>query len=174
MPAINSTVRESVQGFLNKRSVDHSVVCWPRLGVTPASSSSHFSIGVTSTATVGPKLAVRSLRFQLGAAPISITATSSASFFSSATAYPRLRRSDAAQIHLVFMVRFQSSGSKSSQQLRLGNRDWRHLGVGSEHGGATWSWAADPQPVFGTLRYQRNRIPPNTDLESDVYPSTSW
>src|SRR6516225_6951885 len=108
MPAMNSTVRERVQGFLNKRSLAHSVVWCPKLGVTPASSSSQFSIGETSTATVGPKLEVRSFKFRLGAAPISITATSSTSFFSCADAYPTKTKTDIVQTHLVaFIVRFQ-------------------------------------------------------------------
>ncbi len=53
---MNSNFSETVQGFLNKRPVSHSVECRPKSGVTPASSSSQFSIGVTSTAISGPKL----------------------------------------------------------------------------------------------------------------------
>lgn len=55
-PNINSTLFESVHGFLNKRSVPHSVEWRVNSEVMPASSSSHLSIGVTSTAIVGPKL----------------------------------------------------------------------------------------------------------------------
>src|ERR1017187_102546 len=114
---MNSTVRESVQGFLNKRSVAHSVAWCAKLGVTPASSSSQFSIGETSTATVGPTLQVCCFRFQLGAAPISITATSSAVFVSSADACPRQTKSDAAQTHFVaFMVRLQFIQSSYTQE----------------------------------------------------------
>src|SRR5580700_6277016 len=68
---MNSTFFERVQGFLNRRSVFHSVECLLKSGVTPASSSSHFSIGVTSTATLGPKLDPPSLIFQLAAPPSS-------------------------------------------------------------------------------------------------------
>src|SRR5580693_7828324 len=76
-PIIKSTLFDSVQGFLNSRSTSHSVVCLLKSGVTPASSSSHFSIGVTSTATVGPKAEPPSLTFQLAAPPNSTMAAGS-------------------------------------------------------------------------------------------------
>src|SRR5215469_1629932 len=101
---MNSTVRERVQGFLNKRSVPHSVVLCPKLGVTPASSSSQFSIGVSSTAAVGPKLEVWSPRLRLGAAPISNTATCSTSFFSCADANPRQTKNDVDQTHFAALI----------------------------------------------------------------------
>src|ERR1035438_8479647 len=74
---MNSAFLESVQGFLNSRSVSHSVERWAKVGVTPLSSSSQFSIGVTSTATVGPMLDPPSFRFQPGATPSSTTAAGS-------------------------------------------------------------------------------------------------
>src|SRR5580658_8653876 len=78
MPTMSSTFFESVQGFLNRRSVSHSVECRVKSGVTPASSSSHFSIGVTSAATLGPKLDPP-LTFQLAAPPSSTMAMGSLS-----------------------------------------------------------------------------------------------
>src|ERR1700676_4898104 len=74
---MNSALRERVHGFLNSRSVSHSVECDRNSAVTPASSSSQFSMGVTSTATEGPKLDPPSLRLQLPAPPSSITAAGS-------------------------------------------------------------------------------------------------
>src|SRR5579884_902332 len=100
MPAINSTVLERVQGFLNRRSLPHSVVCPPKVGVTPASISSQCSTGVISMATVGPALDDQSRRFQLPAAPISRTAISSAFSFSAADTQPKQRKSDVAQTQL--------------------------------------------------------------------------
>lgn len=58
---MNSTLFESVHGFLNKKSAFHSVEWRVNSEVMPPSSSSHFSIGVISTATVGPKLDTPSL-----------------------------------------------------------------------------------------------------------------
>lgn len=74
---MTSFVSDSVQGFLNRTSTLHSVECRRKNGVTPASSSNHFSIGVTSTATVGPKLDWLSVRLRLAAPPISSTAAGS-------------------------------------------------------------------------------------------------
>ena len=76
-PNINSVFLERVQGFLNSRSVLHSVEWRGKSGVTPASSSSQFSMGVTSTATEGPKLAAKSLKLQAAAPPSSRTAADS-------------------------------------------------------------------------------------------------
>lgn len=76
-PSINSTLRESVHGFLNRRSVSHSVEWRRKSGVTPASISSQFSIGVNSTAKDGPKLDEPSWVFQLAAPPNSTTAAGS-------------------------------------------------------------------------------------------------
>src|SRR5579864_8744959 len=73
---MNSTFFESVQGFLNRRSTSHSVEWRLKIGVTPASSSSHFSMGVTSTATVGATFDPPEVIFQPAAAPSSTTATS--------------------------------------------------------------------------------------------------
>src|SRR5690349_1261319 len=76
-PIMNSTVFDSVHGFLNSKSTLHSVECRAKSGVTPASSSSRFSMGVTSTAAVGPKLRDASLTFQAAAPPSSTTAAGS-------------------------------------------------------------------------------------------------
>src|SRR5580692_3134979 len=99
---MNSAFRERVQGFLNSRSVPHSVECAENRGVTPASSSSQFSIGVTSTAAVGPKLDPPSLTFQLAAPPSS---TIAAGFFSPdcAKAFPKERHKHAINTHLVLL-----------------------------------------------------------------------
>src|ERR1019366_4130929 len=75
---MNSTFFERVHGFLNRRSVSHSVECLRKSGVPPASSSSQFSMGVTSTAAVGPKLDPP-LRFQAAEPPSSSTAAASRS-----------------------------------------------------------------------------------------------
>ncbi len=70
-PAMNSTVLDRVQGFLNRKSVSHSVwPCW-NSGPVPASSSSQFSTGVTSTAADGPKPAPPPFRLYSAVAPIS-------------------------------------------------------------------------------------------------------
>src|SRR5580693_1420032 len=68
---MNSTFLVRVHGFLNRRSVSHSVELCAKAAVVPNSSSSQFSIGVISTAAVGPALQAVSLKFQLGAPPIS-------------------------------------------------------------------------------------------------------
>src|SRR6516162_11487087 len=73
---MNSILGERVQGFLKRRPMLHSVEWRLNSGVTPTSSSSHFSIGVTSTATVGPKLELPSERLRSAAPPSSTTATS--------------------------------------------------------------------------------------------------
>src|SRR5580700_9423883 len=99
MPAMNSAFFDSVQGFLNRRSVSHSVECRLKSGVTPASSSSHFSIGVTSTATVGPKLAPAPVTLWEAAPPTSTTAASSCSS-DCAKAFPKKHR-DAINTNLV-------------------------------------------------------------------------
>lgn len=54
MPNMNSIFLEISHGFLNKRSASHSVECRANSGVSPASTSSHFLMGVTSIATDGP------------------------------------------------------------------------------------------------------------------------
>src|ERR1700721_3015045 len=74
---MNSALREMVQGFLNSRSVSHSVELRVKKGETPASSSSQFSIGVVSTAKFGANVAAPPVTFQLVAAPISRMATGS-------------------------------------------------------------------------------------------------
>src|SRR5579871_2224498 len=74
---MNSILSEIVQGFLNRKSTLHSVEWRLKSGVTPASSSSQFSIGVISTATVGPKLDPRPGNVQLGTPPISTIAAGS-------------------------------------------------------------------------------------------------
>src|SRR5215471_3888352 len=76
---MNSFLSDNIHGFLNKRSVVHSVECRLNSGVTPASSSSQFSIGVNSTATVGPKLDWASVKLRSAAAPSSMTAAGSLS-----------------------------------------------------------------------------------------------
>ncbi len=76
-PNINSALRDKVQGFLKRRSVSHSDEWRVKNGVTPASISNQFSIGVNSTATVGPKLHPPPLTLSEGAAPISRMAADS-------------------------------------------------------------------------------------------------
>src|ERR1700741_808574 len=66
---MNSAFFERVHGFLNNKSVSHSVELWAKSGVVPASSSSQCSMGVTSTAKAGPKAGAPPLTFQLVAAP---------------------------------------------------------------------------------------------------------
>src|SRR5580698_5606384 len=78
-PTINSALRDSVQGFLNSRSVSHSVELCVKKGDTPASISSQFSIGVVSTAKFGANVAAPPIKFQLVAAPISRIARGSLS-----------------------------------------------------------------------------------------------
>src|SRR5215469_18357861 len=74
---MNSIFLERRQGFLKSRSALHSVEWRLKSGVTPASSSSQCSIGVTSTATVGPKPDAAFLRFHAPAPPSSSTAADS-------------------------------------------------------------------------------------------------
>ena len=66
-------------GFLKSRSVSHSVEPFAKSGVTPASSSSQFFIGVTSTATAGPKDEPPPFTFQFPAPPASTIAAGSLS-----------------------------------------------------------------------------------------------
>src|SRR5579863_1026347 len=70
-PSMNSAFGDSVQGFLNRKSVSHSVDFRMKNGDTPASSSSQFSIGVVSAARLGAKLAAPPVVFQLVEAPSS-------------------------------------------------------------------------------------------------------
>src|ERR1700678_3017590 len=78
-PAMNSTLLDSVQGFLNRRSRLHSIEWRLNKDVTPASNSSHFSIGVNSIAAVGPKLDALSVSARLPAPPNSRIAAGSGS-----------------------------------------------------------------------------------------------
>src|SRR5579863_1579592 len=55
-PTMNSTVSDKVNGFLNRRSMSHSVWPPPKRGAMPASISSQSLIGVNSMAADGPKL----------------------------------------------------------------------------------------------------------------------
>src|ERR1700761_7601822 len=73
---MNSNFGDMVQGFLNRTSVLHSVEWRLNSGVTPASISSQCSIGVNSTAAVGPKLDLLSVRLRSAAPPSSTTAAS--------------------------------------------------------------------------------------------------
>src|SRR5215472_538856 len=105
---MNSTFGDIVQGFLNKRSVLHSVECRLKSRVTPASSSSHFSIGVTSTATVGPNPDPPPLTFQLAAPPSSRTATDSFSPLSTdcAKVFRQMRNKNAINTDFVALTRW--------------------------------------------------------------------
>src|SRR5215469_6999915 len=105
---MNSTFGDIVQGFLNKRSVLHSVECRLKSRVTPASSSSHFSIGVTSTATVGPNPDPPPLTFQLAAPPSSRTATDSFSPLSTdcAKVFRQNRNKNAINTDFVALTRW--------------------------------------------------------------------
>src|ERR1035438_1826760 len=106
---MNSAFLESVQGFLNSRSVSHSVERWANVGVTPPSSSSQFSIGVTSTAAVGPMLDPPSLRFQPGATPSSATAVVSFST-GCGKAVPAKRNKDAIKTdRFVFTMPYRNA-----------------------------------------------------------------
>src|SRR5579862_4329432 len=73
---MNSNFGDMFQGFLNKTSVLHSVACRLNSGVIPASISSQCSIGVNSTAAVGPKLELPCVTLRSAAPPNSTTATS--------------------------------------------------------------------------------------------------
>src|ERR1700733_15496229 len=90
---MNSTFGLRSQGFLNRKSVLHSVEWRPNDDVTPISNSSQFRIGVNSTATVGPKLDPGSLTLQPGAAPISSIAAGSPSLSEFANAALEMRSS---------------------------------------------------------------------------------
>src|ERR1039458_1320665 len=94
---MNSIFLEMVQGFLKSRSVSHSVLLRVKKGVVPASSSSQFSIGVTSTAKSGPKVAAPPLTFQLEAAPSSTMAAGSFSA-DCAKAFPTEKTTHAIKI----------------------------------------------------------------------------
>src|SRR5580658_917837 len=100
---MNSTFSERVHGFLNRRSVSHSVESRLKSGVTPASISSQLSIGVTSTAISGPKLVPLPVRLWLGAAPISIIAAGSLST-DCADILPEQRSKAATSALLVFTM----------------------------------------------------------------------
>src|SRR5579871_4539703 len=76
-PSISSTFFDKLHGFLKRRSVTHSVEDRLKVGVTPSSSSSQFSIGVISTAAVGLMDAPDPVKLTLGAPPISTIATPS-------------------------------------------------------------------------------------------------
>src|SRR5579871_516427 len=88
---MNSAFRDSVQGFLNSKSVSHSVEFRVKNGDTPASNSSQFSIGVVSAARLGAKLAAPPVVFQLVEAPSSTmtlgSSSSGCSFCMGACAY---------------------------------------------------------------------------------------
>jgi hypothetical protein len=96
MPTMNSAFFDSVQGFLNRRSTSHSVECRLKSDVTPASSSKRFSIGVTSTATVGPKLDPSPVTLCEADPPTSITAAGSLSSLDWAKAFPKERQKNDA------------------------------------------------------------------------------
>ncbi len=81
-PTISSAVFERVNGFLKSMSVLQSVAPEAKRGPVPISISSQFSIGVNSTAMVGPALVVLGV-VQFRAEPISKMAIGS---FSSALA----------------------------------------------------------------------------------------
>src|SRR5580658_5704055 len=68
---MNSAFEDSVQGFLKRKSVSHSVEFRVKKGETPASISSQSSIGVVSAARFGAKLAAPPVVVQLVAAPSS-------------------------------------------------------------------------------------------------------
>jgi len=74
---MNSTLLDNVHGFLNRRSVVQDVDWWLNVGVVPISVSSHPSMGVNSTATVGLRDFPESVILQLGAAPTSTIAIGS-------------------------------------------------------------------------------------------------
>src|SRR5215472_5423580 len=91
---MNSNCFEMSHGFLKSKSVFHSAERWRRKrGVTPISSSSQFSIGVTSTATLGPKLDPPPERLVLEAPPSSRIATALSAVCAAAA---REQRSNAA------------------------------------------------------------------------------
>src|SRR5665213_548606 len=94
-PHMNSTFLESVHGFLNRRSASHSVECRAKSEVMPASSSSHLSIGVTSTATVGPKLEAALPVLQPAAPPSSTIAAAAGSLSTACATAPTEYRNSA-------------------------------------------------------------------------------
>src|SRR5579863_2710597 len=79
MPGSNSTVGDRSKGFLNIKSVSHSVC--PRLNrvVTPVSITSQFLMGVNSTEADGPKLERAPFNPHSPAPPSSTTAKGSLS-----------------------------------------------------------------------------------------------
>src|ERR1700733_23362 len=68
---MNSAFGDSVQGFLKRKSVSHSVEFRVKKGEMPTSISSRSSIGVVSAARLGAKLAAPPVVVQLVAAPSS-------------------------------------------------------------------------------------------------------
>src|SRR5580700_2399558 len=102
---MNSTFSDSAQGFLKRRSVPHSVERRLKSGVTPASSSSQFSTGVTSTATSGPKPDPPPLIFQPAAPPSSITAAGSFSL-DCANAFLEQKNNAANNTNFVALIAF--------------------------------------------------------------------
>src|SRR6516162_10839468 len=105
---MNSILGERVQGFLKRRPMLHSVEWRLKSAVTPASSSSHFSIGVTSTATVGPNPDPPPLTFQLAAPPSSRTATDSFPPLSTdcAKVFRQMRNKNAINTDFVALTRW--------------------------------------------------------------------
>src|SRR5579872_4867344 len=97
---MNSTLSESVQGFLNRRSASHSVESRLKRGATPASISNQFSMGVNSTAKLGPTLGPPPVRLWPAAAPSSTIAAGSLSA-DCAQAFPEQRSKDAISAYFV-------------------------------------------------------------------------
>src|ERR1700688_5010375 len=115
---MNSAFLDRVQGFLKRRSASHSVERCPKSVVTPPSSSSQFSIGVTSAATLGPKLDAPSLRLRPAAPPSSTIAAGSLSLSLSgdcAKALPEQRSRDASNTYFVAFMTTPPARSDSSR-----------------------------------------------------------
>src|ERR1700691_5480543 len=107
---MNSAFLERVQGFLNNRSVSHSVELRVKNGAVPSSSSSQCSIGVTSAAKLGANVAAPPLTFQLAAPPSSTIAAGSFSTVC-AKAFPMENANPSINAMVALVIQSQSCES---------------------------------------------------------------
>jgi hypothetical protein len=125
---MNSSFLDKSHGFLNRKSVSHSVERRVNNGVVPASSSSQVSIGVISAAKSAPKLDPP-LTFQLAAPPSSTIAIGSSEslLVSSAKAQAGERNKNA--MHSDFMdVQSYHAGPGSTVLMADSERNLASLG----------------------------------------------
>src|SRR5579862_8896717 len=117
---MSSTFGERSHGFLNSRSVPHSVEWRRKSAVVPNSSSSQFFTGVTSTATEGPKLLEPSpVTLRNAAAPTSTTACSAFSSTDWASAFPAASRKNTTKTNLAGLNMAQERTPRLSPLLVL-------------------------------------------------------